>query len=211
MELIRLDDIDKVYGNKKVLDKFSLSINEGEFIAVTGASGKGKTTILNLIGLLDKPDNGKVIIDGVENIKPNSNKSMKFLREKISYLFQNFALIDEDTVNYNLEIALKYLKASKAKKKEKIKEALKTVGLEGYEKRKVYELSGGEQQRVALARIMLKPSKIILADEPTGSLDEDNAKVIIKLLRGLNAGGKTIVIVTHDKHIAEQCDRVINL
>lgn len=211
MELIKLEGVNKAFGNKKVLDKFSLSINEGEFLAITGESGKGKTTVLNLIGLLEEQDSGNIIIDGMKNILPNSKKSTKVLREEISYLFQNFALIDEETVSYNLSIATKYIKSSKNEKLKKIKDALKTVGLSGYENKKIYELSGGEQQRVAIARIILKPSKIILADEPTGSLDEENAKAIFSLLRSINKEGKTVIIVTHDKKLAEQCDRVVRL
>ncbi|WP_333861968.1 ABC transporter ATP-binding protein [Clostridium sp.] len=211
MDIIKLQDINKSYGNKKVLVDLSLSISKGEFVAITGDSGKGKSTLLNIIGLLENIDSGSLLIDGEENIKINSAKAMKVIREKISYLFQNFALVDEDTVNYNLNLALKYIKISKNEKKERIKNALIGVGLEGYGKRKIYELSGGEQQRVSIARTMLKPSKIVLADEPTGSLDEGNAKVVLELLRSLNKNGKTIVIVTHDKKLSTQCDRIINL
>lgn len=211
MSIISLQQINKAYKNKKVLENFSLDIDEGEFVAITGESGKGKTTILNLIGLLDKPDSGKIIIDGLENIQPNSLKSAAVLRNKLSYLFQNFALIDEETVKYNLWIALKYVKCPKKEKLQRISEALKTVGLDGYENKRIYELSGGEQQRVAISRIIIKPSKIILADEPTGSLDEGNLKIVLELLRSLNKDKKTIVIVTHDKYLSQQCDRVINL
>jgi putative ABC transport system ATP-binding protein len=211
MEIIKLQDVNKSYGNKKVLVNLSLSISEGEFVAIIGDSGKGKSTLLNIIGLLENIDGGNLLIDGEENIKVNSTKAMKVIREKISYLFQNFALVDEDTVNYNLNLALKYIKISKYDKEEKIKNALIDVGLQGYGKRKIYELSGGEQQRVSIARTMLKPSKIVLADEPTGSLDEGNAKVVLKLLRSLNKNGKTVVIVTHDKKLSTQCDRIISL
>lgn len=211
MALIELDNITKSYGNKNILDKFSLEIKEGEFIAIMGSSGKGKSTILNILGLLETFDEGKLTIDGEDHIRPNSSKATRMLREKISYLFQNFALVDDETVQYNLEVALKYTKASKQEKLQKMKEALSIVGLENYEKRKVYELSGGEQQRVSVARIMLKPSKIILADEPTGSLDEKNRDGIIELLKKLNSEGKTIVVVTHDKYVASKCQRVINL
>lgn len=211
MKIIELKNVYKSYGNNKVLTDLSLSIDSGEFVAITGESGKGKSTILNIMGLLENVDAGQVIIDGVSDIIPNSIKATKTIREKICYLFQNFALIDEETVEYNLNIALKYVKISKNEKSEKIKEALKAVELQGYEKRKIYELSGGEQQRVSIARAILKPSKIILADEPTGSLDEKNVKRILMLLRDLNKTGKTVVIVTHDKALANECDRVINL
>lgn len=211
MSIIELKNITKNYGNKKVLNKFSLKINEGEMIAITGASGKGKTTILNIIGLLEKIDDGQLIIDGDSNIKVNSTKATKILRYKISYLFQNFALVDNETVLYNLNLALKYVRIKKNKKLELISNVLNDVGLPGIEKSKIFELSGGQQQRVAIARIMLKPCKIVLADEPTGSLDDENSNNILKLLKLLKSKGKTIVIVTHNKYIANQCDRAIQI
>lgn len=211
MAIIELNNITKKYGNKKVLDKFSLKVDEGEMVAITGLSGKGKTTILNIIGLLEDFDEGELIIDGESNVKVNSLKATKILRDKISYLFQNFALVDDETVDYNLKLALEYTKANKKEKKELIKKVLDNVGLPCSEKNKIFELSGGEQQRIALARIMLKPCKIILADEPTGSLDEENSSNILNLLKLLKTMGKTIVIVTHDKFVASQCDRILNL
>lgn len=211
MPIIQLNNITKSYGSRKIINDFCMEVEEGEFVAITGASGKGKSTLLNIIGLIENVDNGDVLIDGEQNLKPNSNKATKVLREKLSYLFQNFALIDEETVKYNLFLALKYVKGSKSYKLQLIRTTLSKVGLEDYEKRKIYELSGGEQQRVAIARVMLKPSKIILADEPTGSLDEGNKNTVIKLLQMLNDEGKTIVMVTHDKKVAESCNRVINL
>lgn len=211
MALIDLKDITKKFGEKTILNKFSLMVSEGEFIALTGTSGRGKSTLLNIIGLLENFDTGKLVIDGETNIIPNSSKATKLLREKISYLFQNFALVDDETVEYNLNLALKYTKGNKKEKLAKIREALAFVGLNDYEKRNIYELSGGEQQRVAIARIMLKPCKIILADEPTGSLDEKNRKIVLDLLKKLNEDGKTIIIVTHDQFVAGQCHRVVNL
>ncbi len=211
MNIISLENINKSYGDKGVLKNFSIQIEDGEFIAIMGASGSGKSTLLNIIGCLESIDSGKLIIDGVDNIKVNSSKSNKILREKIGYLFQNFALIDERTVRYNLEISLKYASLRKKEKNNRIKEALKYVGLDGYEDKKIYELSGGEAQRVALARIMLKPCKIILADEPTGSLDPKNVEVVLNILKALNKEGKTVVIVTHDEKVASYCDRVINI
>lgn len=211
MSIIQLINVSKSYGNKKVLDDVSFDIQEGDFIAIKGKSGAGKSTILNIIGLLETVDSGNVIIDGAKNIKPNSSKSTAILRNKISYLFQNFALIDEETVANNLLLAVKYIRGNKEFKFQKIRNALKKVGLEGYEKRKVFELSGGEQQRVAIARIILKPSLIVLADEPTGSLDDDNKNIVLNLLKMLNKEGKTVIIVTHDNQISQSCNRVIQL
>jgi putative ABC transport system ATP-binding protein len=211
LSIIKLDNVTKLYGKRKILDNFSIEVNEGEFVAITGKSGSGKSTILNIIGLLETIDDGNIIIDGKKNLSPSSSESVRLLRSTISYLFQNFALIDEQTVANNLLLALRYVKESKKVKLQKIKEQLITVGLEGYENKKIFELSGGEQQRVSIARIMLKPSKIVLADEPTGSLDTGNRDTIMNLLKKLNNEGKTIIIVTHDKDVAEVCGRVIQL
>lgn len=210
MAIIELKGVTKSY-NKKILDNFNMSINENEFVAIVGESGKGKSTLLNIVGLLENGDSGEIIIDGESNIEPNSSKASKILRYKINYLFQNFALIDEETVMKNLMLALKYVSINKMDKVNRIKEALDKVGLSGYEDKKVFELSGGEQQRVAIARCILKPSKIILADEPTGSLDEKNRDKVIGLLKDMNKEGKTILVVTHDKKVAEECGRIIEL
>ncbi len=176
---------------------------------IVGASGSGKSTLLNIIGLLETVDKGRVSIDDLTDITPQSNKAISIIRYKFNYLFQNYALIDEETVEYNLKLALRFTKGNK---KELIRKALKKVGLDGYEKAKIYQLSGGEQQRVALARVILKPSKYILADEPTGSLDPDNRDIVIKTLRRLNKeDNKTVIIVTHDTYVADQCDRIIKI
>lgn len=211
MSIIQLKNINKSYEEKNILNKYSLEIKQGEMVAIVGASGSGKSTILNILGLLEKFDSGEYIIDGDKNVEPNSSKATKILRNKINYLFQNFALVDEETVFYNLKLALKYTRKSNKEKKYAIREALNQVGLEGYENKKIYKLSGGEQQRIAIARSILKPCKIILADEPTGSLDEDNVKIVLSLLRNLNKDGKTIIVVTHDKSVAESCDKIVSL
>lgn len=154
---------------------------------------------------------GTVSIEGCQDVKAGSRIANLYLREKLSYLFQNFALVDEESVEENLNIALKYAKGSKSEKRNRIKEALSQMGLAGYEKQKIYELSGGEQQRVAIARVLLKPSKILLADEPIGSLDAGNRNTVMKLLRDINKNGKTVVVVTHDMEVAKQCDRIIEI
>ncbi|MGL5152956.1 MAG: putative bacteriocin export ABC transporter [Clostridium sp.] len=211
MSIIELRGITKSYGNKKVLDNFSINIEKGDFIGITGNSGSGKSTLLNIIGLLECFDSGDLIINGYKNIKVNSNTAMKVLRYELSYLFQNYALVDNETVLANLYLAMKYIKKSKKEKLIMIKEALHSVGLDGYNDQHIYQLSGGEQQRVAIARLLLKPCKIILADEPTGSLDENNRNEILELLISLNKQGKTIILVTHDDFVASRCQKLIRI
>lgn len=203
--------VNKSYAGKKVLDSINLTISENEMVAITGKSGSGKTTILNIIGILEKPDSGIIRIFGSENPSLNSTQANRLLRTKIAYLFQNFALIDNSTIDDNLEIPLIYSKSSKAEKQKRKKQVLEQVGLQVALKQKIHELSGGEQQRVAIARILLKPCDLILADEPTGSLDNANRNEILQILKQLNQDGKTVVIVTHDPYVADICDRVISL
>ncbi|WP_156021804.1 ABC transporter ATP-binding protein [Streptococcus ruminantium] len=209
--MLKLNGINKSFGKKSVLKDFSLSIKKGEMVAITGPSGCGKSTLLNIIGLIDDFQNGSYQFDGMENIKVNSSQASSIIRNKISYLFQNFALMDSKTVEENLMLALFYQKLSKHEKKKRISQALEQVGLKDYENDNIFELSGGEQQRVAIARAILKPSIVILADEPTGSLDRKNKEIVLDLLRKLNQDGKTILIVTHDPEVAEACSRTIEL
>ncbi len=212
MSVCELKEVSKSYNSRKIIDSFSFEINQGEMVAITGPSGSGKSTILNMIGLLEKPDAGTINLFGRPAPKINSAKSKLMLRNKIAYLFQNYALVDNETTDYNLNIALEYVKATKTQKREMKIDALSKVGLdETYLKKKIYQLSGGEQQRIAIARIILKPCELILADEPTGSLDAQNRNEIIKILQELNKSGKTIIIVTHDEYVAGQCKRKIEL
>ena len=207
--VIELKNINKNYGNKYLFKNLNFSIKKGEMIAITGASGSGKSTLLNIIGLIDKPNSGEVSICGNKNPYDKEKIKLNLFRNNIGYLFQNYALVDNYTVSKNLDIALEYVKG---KDKKKLKEeALDKVGLLDKLNNKVFELSGGEQQRVALARLILKENDIILADEPTGSLDEDNKAIILTLLKELNNEGKTVVVVTHDKVVANMCDREINI
>ena len=205
--MITLNNISKKYNEKNIVRNFNLKINKGEFISIVGESGSGKTTLLNIIGLLEKQTSGDIVVMGIKN--PTSKELTKLQREFYGYVFQNYALIEEDSVQTNLKLALKYNKV--IDKQAEINRALKLVGLDGYNKKKVFELSGGEQQRLALARIMLKKCEIILADEPTGNLDNKNRDIVFNILKDLNKQGKTIVIVTHDNYIANKCDKIIKL
>lgn len=209
--MIQLENITKTIGEKVILENLSLKINQGDLVAIVGKSGSGKSTLLNLLGLIDGDYSGYYEIFGQKNVPVNSVKSQAIIREHISYLFQNFALIDNETVEYNLMLALKYVKLSKKDKVKKIEEILERVGLSSILHQKVSELSGGEQQRIAVARAILKPSQLLLADEPTGSLDPENRDLVLNFLLDMNKEGKTVIIVTHDIYVAQQCHRVIEL
>lgn len=208
MKVIEIINMNKSYQDNIIFDKFNFEVEENTFNVVMGVSGSGKSTLLNIIGLLDKADSGDVILFGEKNIKPFSRKAEKMLREKIGYLFQNFALVENETVEYNLQLALDNIKGDK---KEKIKNVLKEVELEGYENKKIYKCSGGEQQRVAIARLLLKQCDLVLADEPTGSLDERNREIVIKLLKRMQSRGKTIVVVSHDPIFKDIADQIVYL
>lgn len=207
--LISIRKISKSFGENKILKDISFDINEGQKIIIKGPSGSGKSTLLNIIGLLEDFDEGEIEWFGKKNIKPNSKKAMEILRTEISYLFQNYALIDNETIYQNLEICMKG--KNKNEKKEVISLALRKVGLEGYESRYVYTLSGGEQARVALARLILKPCKVVLADEPTGNLDDKNAYDLMEILDKLKDQGKAILIVTHDSRLINNYDLLVEI
>lgn len=206
---IQLNNISKKYGNKMIFENLNLSIEKKEMVAIVGKSGQGKTTLLNMIGLVEKPDKGDIIIQGIKNPFNSEKQKIKLFRNTIGYLFQNYALIENKTVSKNLDIALEYIKTSD--KKQKKEDAIERVGLKDKINNKVFELSGGEQQRVAIARLLLKKNDIILADEPTGALDKMNRDNILELLEELNDKGKTIIIVTHDDYVANKCKRKIIL
>ncbi|WP_138203005.1 ABC transporter ATP-binding protein [Haloimpatiens lingqiaonensis] len=202
--MIKIKNLNKKFDDKIVFSNFNLEIENGEFIILGGPSGCGKTTLLNMIGAIEKFDSGEIIVDGID-IK-NKRNHLNYFRKKIGFLFQNFALVDNKTVKENLKIIRKDCKTNLS-----MEEALRIVGLEDKLNKKVYTLSGGEQQRVAIARLMLKKCDVILADEPTGSLDRKNAEAVINILKELNTQGKTIVLVTHDEYIKKQGKRVVNL
>lgn len=207
--MIRIENLNKSFGEKEVIKNFSYEIPNRVMVAITGKSGCGKSTLLNILGLLDIEYKGKVLYDGKMISNESEKNRNEYIRNNINYLFQNYALIDTDTVYENLLLALEYEKLSKNEKNRKINEALELVDLKNFNEKKIFTLSGGEQQRVALARVILKKGNIILADEPTGNLDKENSNKVMNILKKLQKEGRTIIIVTHDENIAKQCDDII--
>ena len=203
--MIQCVNLTKRYAKREVIKDLSFSIADGEFVCFSGKSGSGKTTLLNMIGLLEEPTSGRILFDGKE-IRGGRARIDSY-RNRVGFIFQNFALVEGKTVAQNLNLVKKNCRQDGIT----VEEALSQVGMEEKLYSKVYTLSGGEQQRVALARLYLKKCDIILADEPTGSLDQENAAMVMGILRKLNAKNKTVIIVTHDDEIKRQCDRILSL
>ncbi|MDO4832252.1 MAG: ABC transporter ATP-binding protein [Clostridia bacterium] len=193
--MIKISNLNKSFNSRQLYKDFNMNIEDGDFVIFKGPSGCGKTTLLNMIGGIEDIDSGSVIVNGYDTSKKRDRQ--KILSEEVGFLFQNFALVEEKTVKQNLGFVKK-----KYRQDIDMKDALSFVGLpEDILKAKVYTLSGGEQQRVAIARLIMKKCNIILADEPTGSLDRKNADMVFDLLDSLNKQGKTIVLVTHDSQL----------
>lgn len=207
--MIQLKNISLAYGEHQIFHNLNLDIADGEFVAIVGKSGSGKTSLLNIIALLEKPNQGYVLIDGKKYTY--QRHILRYHRSFMSFLLQNFALIDEESVAFNLQIAAKFA-VNPDNPAQDIASALKQVNLpESILSQKVYQLSGGEQQRVALARLLIKDAKYILADEPTGNLDQQNSRIVFEILQLLNKLGRTIIMVTHDENLAQQAKRIIEI
>lgn len=209
--MIELQEVSKTFGKHQIFDKYSLNISAQKMTAILGKSGAGKSTLLNLIGLIEESDSGKIRIAGQKAPKINSKEALLMRRNLIAFLFQNFALIEDESIERNLNISLVYEKLHGKEKRRSMREVLNQVGITHKLSEKVYALSGGEKQRVALARALLKRSKIILADEPTGSLDEQNRALILGLLRQEVEKGKTVIVVTHDPAVVAACDEFVEI
>lgn len=213
--LIRVKNMYKIYnpGENEVraLDDVSLEINQGEFIAIVGHSGSGKSTFMNMLGCLDTPDSGEYFLDGKDVAHLSDNELSDIRNHKIGFIFQGFNLIPNLDALGNVELPLIYRGLGKQQRKEIAGEALSKVGLENRMDHRPNQLSGGQQQRVAVARAIAAQPPIILADEPTGNLDSKNGAEVMQLLTELNKEGTTIVMVTHSKHDASFAHRVINL
>lgn len=209
---LQVDALNKSFGSNTVLHNISFEIESGESVALVGPSGCGKSTLLNIIGLLETLDSGTINLEGRAYPSINSQKATLMRRTEINYLFQSFALINDWKVSKNLLLALQYTKLSRQEQERLIRTALENYGIGEKFDAVVNELSGGEKQRVAIARAMIKPGNLILADEPTGSLDKAMATIVIdSLLDSVHANHKTLLMVTHDMGIAQRCDRIIEL
>lgn len=213
MDMIQLQGITKIYRTKEVetiaLENVNLEVKPGEFLSVMGPSGCGKSTLLNLIGLLDLPDEGTVFVNNRDTTYMKDGEMAEFRNNTLGFVFQSFHLINSLNVLDNVELPLLYRKSTEKGRREKAKEVLEKVGLSHRMKHFPSQLSGGQCQRVAIARAIIGNPKIILADEPTGNLDSKMGGEIMELLFKLNEEGSTIVMVTHDEHIAESTQRIV--
>lgn len=214
--MIKLDKIVKIYNPKKAnefeaLHGVSAEIKDGEMVAIIGKSGAGKSTLLHILACIDNYQDGEYIIDETVVKKLSEKKYAQIRNEKIGMVMQDFALVEDFSALENVMIPLSFSKKKIKNKKQKALDALKAVGIEDLAKKPCNKLSGGQKQRVAIARAIANEPSMILADEPTGALDTKTSAEIMELFKSLNAQGRTVIIVTHDSKVAEQCDRIIEI
>ena len=208
MSLLELKNISKIYGELHALDNVSLKVDTGEWVAIMGPSGSGKSTMMNIIGCMDKPTSGQVLLDGRDISKESAKSLTQIRRDKIGLIFQQFHLVNYLTAVENVMVAQYY--HSMPDEKEAM-QALERVGLAERAKHLPSQLSGGEQQRVCIARALINYPELLLADEPTGNLDEANENIVLDIFAQLHKEGTTLVVVTHDPEVAEVAQRTITL
>lgn len=213
--MIKLNNLSKIYRTAYMettaLNSINIHIEKGEFVAMMGPSGCGKSTLLNVIGMIDSPTSGQYYFDGEEIAQRSENDLVDLRKQNIGFIFQNFNLIDDLSVQENVDLPLLYLGVSKKERAEKVEKALSLVGLESRAKHRPQELSGGQQQRVAVARSVVGEPKLILADEPTGNLDTKNGDDVMNMLNQLKSNGTTILMVTHSPEHGARADRIIEM
>ena len=213
--MIQITDLKKVFsysnGYTVALGGINLQVDDGEFLAIMGPSGCGKTTLLNILGLLDNPSEGNYLLGGIEvgNLKESQRTALR--KGRIGFVFQSFNLIDELTVEQNVELPLKYLNIPASQRKTMVADVLRRMNISHRAKNYPNQLSGGQQQRVAIARAVVYKPELLLADEPTGNLDSKNGKEVMELLAELNDEGTTIVMVTHSQRDAAYATRIVNM
>ncbi|MDO5689711.1 MAG: ABC transporter ATP-binding protein [Tissierellia bacterium] len=213
--MIELQGVNKVFGSGesevRALVDVDLLIQSGEFVSIMGPSGCGKTTLLNILGLMDIATSGKYILDGIDTSGLNDEKKARTRANRLSFIFQSFALMEGYSVYENIALSLFRKKISTNEKRRLVANALGKLDLDGMEKKNVNLLSGGQKQRVAIARALVSDSQLILADEPTGALDSENSLLLMDLICSLNQMGKTIVVITHDEKVASYGKRLIKM
>ena len=216
MSLIRLDNVYKIYGEGRenqvnALDGVTLQIDKGEFVAIIGTSGSGKSTMMNILGCLDVPTRGEYYLDGTP-IRERTQRELDYIRSRrISFIFQGYNLIPSLNVWENVALPMAYQRVPLAERRRRALEALEMVEIAAKAESRPTQLSGGQQQRVAIARAMATGSPILMADEPTGALDSRTGAQVLTLMRQLNAGGTTVILITHDNGIAAQADRTVRV
>ena len=208
MDILTLSGISKIYGDLKALDNINLNVEEGEWLSIMGPSGSGKTTLMNIIGCMDKPSLGKIELAGQDISKLSSKELTVVRRDTIGLVFQQFHLVNYLTALENVMMAQYY---HSMPDEEEAMEALASVGLKERAKHLPNQLSGGEQQRVCIARALINHPKLLLADEPTGNLDEKNELLVMEIFAKLHSAGSTIIVVTHDPEVADQAERMVVL
>ena len=208
MDILTLSGISKIYGDLKALDTINLNVEEGEWLSIMGPSGSGKTTLMNIIGCMDKPSLGKIELAGQDISKLSSKELTIVRRDTIGLVFQQFHLVNYLTALENVMMAQYY---HSMPDEEEAMEALASVGLKERAKHLPNQLSGGEQQRVCIARALINHPKLLLADEPTGNLDEKNELLVMEIFAKLHSAGSTIIVVTHDPEVADQAERMVVL
>ena len=213
--IISLRGICKTYGKGDglvtALNPIDLDIQKGEMVAIMGKSGSGKSTLLNLLAGLDVPDSGTYVYDGKEINTKNQNRMAKFRRSDVGFVVQHFALIDEYSVQQNIALPLRYGKLKGVSTKKRVKEIAERLEIADKLRKYPSQLSGGQAQRVAIARAIAHKPSLLLADEPTGALDEETGKSIMNLFKEINKEGTTVIVVTHDANVASFCQRTIRL
>ena len=216
MSLIRLEDVYKIYGEGEenqvnALDGVTMEIGQGEFVAIIGTSGSGKSTMMNLLGCLDVPTRGEYYLDGI-SIRRRTQKELSDIRSRrIAFIFQGYNLIPSLNVWQNVALPMAYQRVPPAQRRARALEALEQVEILAKAENRPSQLSGGQQQRVAIARAIATRSPVLMADEPTGALDSKTGAQVLQLMRKLNAGGTTVILITHDNGIAAQADRTVRV